>query len=51
MNYEEVVSNVNVYGLNESARGAKFSMAVDVNKVDGTITDTTRKLAQSPIGS
>ncbi len=51
MNYEEVVSNVNVYGLNESARGAKFSMAVDVNKVDGTITDTTRRLAQSPIGS
>ncbi|MBQ7992904.1 MAG: hypothetical protein IJ252_07735 [Solobacterium sp.] len=32
MNYEEVVSNVNVYGLEESVKGVKYPVSVDVNK-------------------
>ena len=51
MKIEEVVNNVNVYGLEDSVRGAKFSMAVDVNAIDGTITETTHRLANSPMGS
>ena len=51
MNYEEVVSNVNVYGLEESVRGSKFPMAADLNKINGEITERTVKLAQAPRGS
>lgn len=51
MKWEDVVSNVKVYGLDDAVRGAKYSFAVDLSKVSDEVTDTTRKLAKSPVGS
>ena len=33
MNYEDVISNVNVYGLEESVKGSKYPMATDLDKI------------------
>lgn len=46
-----VVNNVNVYGLEESIRGAKFPMAVDINKLNSELTQGIKSLAQTPKGS
>ena len=51
MNYEEVVSNVQVYGLEESVRGSKYSMATDLAKVTSEVTPTTQRLANAKTGS
>lgn len=51
MRYEDVVSNVNIYGLDESVKGAKYSMATDLNKITTEVTKTTYRLASSPSGS
>ena len=47
MNYEDVVSNVNVYGLEESVKGSNYPMAVD----QADIADRAKKLADSRSGS
>ena len=44
------ISNVNVYGLAESIRGAKFPMSVDVDKLTTELTPGIKALAQSPAG-
>lgn len=44
------ISNVNVYGLAESIRGAKFPMAVNVDKLTADLTPGIKALAQSNIG-
>ena len=41
MRYEDVVSNVNVYGFEEAVKGAKYSMATDLDKITTEITKTT----------
>lgn len=46
-----VVSNVNVYGLENSIRGSKLPMAVDVGAVDSDITRTTVKLGSCEPGT
>ncbi|MBR4457076.1 MAG: hypothetical protein IKS32_12795 [Solobacterium sp.] len=51
MNWQDVVSNVNIYGLEESVRGSKYPMAVDLNALDDEITERTIRLAQSKTGS
>lgn len=51
MDWKEVVSNVQVYGFDESVKGAKYSYAVDLNKVTPDITKSTIALAGSPSGS
>lgn len=51
MNWQDIVSNVRVYGLEEAVQGAKFSFAVDPLQVTTEITPTMEKLARSPIGS
>lgn len=51
MNYEELVSNVNIYGFDESVRGSKYPMAADLNTITDEVTDRTRKLAKAEIGS
>lgn len=45
------VSNAVVYGLEESIRGAKFPMSIDVNSLNYELTNGIKSLAQSPIGS
>lgn len=44
------IRNVNVYGIDESIRGAKFPMSVDVDKLTTELTDGIKSLAQSPAG-
>ena len=44
------VSNVNVYGLEESIKASKYPMAVDVTKCTEEITDTVKKLGSSNKG-
>ena len=51
MNYEDVVSNVNVYGLEESVKGSKYPMATDLESITTEITPTTKKLANAKTGS
>ena len=47
MNYEEVISRVHVYGLEESVRGSKYPMATDLGKISEDVTPTVVKLATS----
>lgn len=51
MNYSEVISNVQVYGFDDSVKGAKYSYAVDLAKVTNEITQSTLALATSQGGS
>lgn len=51
MEYTEVVSNVEVYGLKESVKGAKYPMATDLNKITDEITPRTKLLANAKTGS
>lgn len=50
MKYSEIIKNVNVYGLDESVRRAKFPMATDVDNINSNITKGITALAQSPKG-
>ena len=51
MNWQEVVSNVKIYGLEDSVRGSKYPMAEDVSAVDSSVTERTIQLAQAQTGS
>jgi|GEM_PF-4117875 len=51
MKYTDVVSNVNVYGMDSAVMGSKYPMAVDLTKVDGTIVPRTHALASAKPGS
>jgi hypothetical protein len=45
-----VVSNVKVFGLENSVRASKYPMSVDVNLLNDEITDTVKKLGSSGTG-
>ncbi|MCL2754513.1 MAG: hypothetical protein FWD35_02195 [Oscillospiraceae bacterium] len=45
-----IVTNAKVYDLEESVKASKYPMATDTSAVDCNMTDTVRKLAQSPKG-
>jgi hypothetical protein len=51
MNYNEVISNVQIYGFDDAVKGAKYSYAVDLNKVTSEISKSTIALAASQPGS
>ena len=51
MKIDDVISNVQVYGLEESIRGAKFPMATDVDSLNSEVTPGIKSLAQSDRGS
>lgn len=46
-----VVSNVSVFGMENAVRGSKFPMAVDLEELNGEITNRTNSLATSERGS
>ena len=46
-----VISNINVYGLENAVRGSKFPMSTDVESLNSDIVERTKKLGQSPIGA
>lgn len=47
----ELISNVNVYGLENSFRVSKYPMSVDAGKCTSDYTPTTKKLGQAARGS
>ena len=51
MEYTEVISNVKVFGLEDSVKGAKYPMATDLSKVTDEITPRTKILANAKAGS
>lgn len=51
MNWEDIITNVNVYGLEESVKGSKYPMAVDVDALNSEVTERTVKLANAKTGS
>jgi len=50
MNFNEVVSNAHVYGLDDAMRACKYSYAINPEDVNEEITPTIRKLANSGLG-
>ena len=50
MIWQDVVSNAQVYGLEESIRRAKYPMAIDATRLTDELTDGIKKLAQSNKG-
>lgn len=50
INIEDVISNVKVYGIEDSIKASKYPMSVDVSKLNSDITKTVIKLAQSRKG-
>lgn len=48
---KELISNVNVYGLENSFRVSKYPMATDADDCTTAYTTTTKKLGQAPRGS
>ena len=51
MNYTEVVSNAQVYGLEESIKRAKYPMAVNTEALNSEVTNGIKKLAQCAKGT
>lgn len=47
----DVISEVEVYGLEPSIKRSKYPMAVDTNKCTSEITNTTKKLGSCPTGT
>ena len=45
-----VVSNVKVFGLDDSVKASKYPMSVNINSLSDEITDTVKKLGSSGTG-
>lgn len=45
-----IVNNVQVYGLDQSIKASKYPMSTDISKLNDELTPTAVKLAQSPKG-
>lgn len=46
-----VISNIQVFGLENAIRGSKFPMAIDIEKLNGDMVPTTYKLSNAAPGS
>lgn len=46
-----VISNINVYGIENAIRGSKFPMSTDINSLNSDVVERTKKLGQSPVGA
>ena len=46
-----VISNINVYGIENAIRGSKFPMSTDIESLNSDIVERTKKLGQSPVGA
>lgn len=51
MDYSEIISNVKVYGLEESIKRAKYPMSTDVDKLNSDLTPGIASLAKSERGA
>lgn len=48
---EGLVENVCLYDVKESIKASKYPMSVDINKLNGDVTKTVKKLASTDVGS
>lgn len=46
-----VISNIQVYGIENAVRGSKFPMSTDIESLNSDIVERTKKLGQSPVGA
>ena len=51
MDYSEIISNVKIYGLEESIKRAKYPMSTNVGKLNSDLTSGIVSLAKSERGS
>ena len=51
MQIDDIISNVQVYGLEESIKRSKYPMSTDTSTCTTEPTKTTQSLGQSPVGS
>lgn len=51
MKINDIINNVNVYGLEDSIKRAKYPMSTDISKVSNELTSGISKLANTPRGS
>ena len=51
MTIDDIISNVQVYGLEESIKRSKYPMSIDTSTCTSEVTKTIFNLAQSPVGS
>lgn len=50
MEFNEVVKNVNVYGLEDAIRAAKYPYAIDVESLNSDVLPVTKTLFSSEVG-
>ena len=50
MRIEDVISNVQVYGLEDAMRGSRYPMATDLSEISGEVGKTQVRLAQCGLG-
>ena len=50
MEIKDVISNVNIYGLEDAVKGSKYPMSVNLSNVTADVTPTVDKLASCGIG-
>ena len=50
MEIKDVISNVQIYGLEDAIKGSKYPMSVNLTNVSGDVTPTVDKLASCGIG-
>jgi len=50
MSYNDIISDVQVYGLEESIKASKYPMATDTDKCSTEITKTTKMLGTCGMG-
>lgn len=50
MEIKDIISDVKVYGFDESIKASKYPMSVDTTKLSSDITKTTSKLASCDMG-
>lgn len=46
-----VISNIQVYGIENAVRGSKFPMSTNIESLNSDIVERTKKLGQSPVGT
>lgn len=46
-----VISNIQVYGIENAVRGSKFPMSTNIESLNSDIVERTKKLGQSPVGA
>ena len=47
---KELITNVNVFGLEDSIKASKYPMSVDIDSLNTEATPNTIKMAHSPVG-